>query len=126
MAATVPSAVSIEPKSFVTTWIVAPFFAAQAFATLLTEAARFASVQMTIVGPALWDASADVAATAPIAATTPSSAHMRLSELCIRILPFLSWGWSYDMGRLGAGTWGKCRAISTSLAMSQVGHSRGS
>ena len=51
-----PSAVSIEPKSFVTTWIVAPFFAAQAFATLETEAARFASVQMTIVGPALWKA----------------------------------------------------------------------
>ena len=122
---TVPRFVSMSPKFLVTTWIVAPFFAAQALATLVMEAARFASVQMTIVGPALWDASADVAATAPIAATTPSSAHMRLSELCIRNLPFLSWGWSYDTGRLGAGTCGKCRALSVGLAMSQVGHPEG-
>src|SRR5581483_9853268 len=96
-ADTVPTAVSIDPKSFVTTWTVAPFDAAQALATLVTAGARFASVQMTIVGPALCAATADDAITAAIAATPKSSAHMRL--MCIR-KPFLlgelrhgaSWG----------------------------------
>src|ERR1700740_3572114 len=42
---------------------------------------------MTMVGPALWDATAEVAATAATAATTPRSAHVRL-RLCINS-PFM-------------------------------------
>src|SRR5947209_8727106 len=82
-AATVPRLSRMSPKFLVTTLIVAPFVAAQSFATFVTAAVRSESVQITIVGPALWDATADVAATAAIAATTPRSAHMRLSEFCI-------------------------------------------
>ena len=43
----------MSPKFLVTTWIVAPFEAAQAFATLVTAAARSESVQITMFGPAL-------------------------------------------------------------------------
>ncbi len=83
VAATVPRLVSIEPKSFETTLTVAPFDAAHALATLVMAGARFASVQMTIVGPALCDATAEEAIAAAVAATTPSSAHVRF-RLCIR------------------------------------------
>ena len=87
-AATVPRLSRMSPKFLVTTLIVAPFEAAQAFATLVTAGARSESVQITIVGPALWDAPADEAAIAATAATTPSSAHMRL-RFCIKALPCL-------------------------------------
>ena len=83
-AATVPRLSRMSPKFLVTTLIVAPLVAAQSVATLVTAAARSESVQITIVGPALWAATAEVAATAAIAATTPISAHMRLSEFCIQ------------------------------------------
>ena len=64
----------------VTTWTVAPFAAAQALATLVTAAVRSWSVQITMFGPALCAAVALAATVAEITATTPSSAHMRLSE----------------------------------------------
>src|SRR5581483_6186545 len=88
--ATVPSCVSMSPKFFWTTEMVAPFDDAQAFATLVMAGARFASVQMTIVGPALWDAAADDARTAATAVAAPSSAHMRL-RFCIEPF-FVLWG----------------------------------
>ena len=97
-AATVPRLSRMSPKFLVTTLIVAPLEAAQSLATLVTAAARSESVQITIVGPALCAATACVAATAAIAATTPRSAHMRLSEFCIRALLYL--------GTCGAG-WGQ-------------------
>ena len=73
----------MSPKFLVTTWIVAPFEAAQSFATLVTAAARSESVQITIVGPALCDAPADDTAIEATAAITPMSAHMRL-RFCIK------------------------------------------
>src|SRR5438093_9057383 len=87
----------MSPKFLVTTLMVAPLVAAQSLATFVTAAARSESVQIVIVGPALWNAPADEAATAAIAATTPMSAHMRFSEFCIKTLPCLgthgaSWG----------------------------------
>src|SRR4051795_10457287 len=82
-AATVPRLSRMSPKFLVTTLIVAPFEAAQAFATLVTAAARSESVQITMFGPALWDAPADEAAIEAIIAITPSSAHMRL-RFCIK------------------------------------------
>src|SRR6476646_5759718 len=82
-AATVPRFVWMEPKSFETTLTVAPLAEAHAFATLVIAGARFASAQMTSVGPAFWDATAEEAAAAATAATTPSSAHMRL-QFCIK------------------------------------------
>ena len=51
----------MSPKFLVTTWIVAPLVAAQAFATLVTAAARSESVQITMFGPAMLDAPADEA-----------------------------------------------------------------
>jgi len=80
VAATVPRAVWIWPKSFVTTWMVAPLCAAQSLATLVTEAVRFASVQMTIVVPALCAATAGMATTKAASAATaaPASDHRRL------------------------------------------------
>ena len=90
----------MSPKFLVTTLIVVPLGAAQSLATFVTAAARSASVQITMVGPALWDAPADVAATAAIAATTPTSAHMRLSEFCIHSPSVLG----DTTGQPGAGT----------------------
>src|SRR3954468_24263269 len=83
---TVPRLSRMSPKFFVTTLIVAPLDLAQSFATFVTAGARSESVQITIVGPALCAPTACVATTAAIAATTPRSAHMRLSELCIETL----------------------------------------
>src|SRR3954447_23073194 len=106
-SATVPRLSRMSPKFFVTTLIVAPLDFAQSFATFVTAAARSESVQITIVGPALCAPTACVATTAAIAATTPRSAHMRLSELCIGTLLFLG----DTRGRLGAGTYrAKCIA----------------
>src|SRR5690242_2354514 len=99
--ATVPSWVSMSPKFFWTTEMVAPFVAAQALATLVMAGARFASVQMTIVGPALWEATADDASTAATAVAAPSSAHMRLRFCIPALLRFVG---TTDTGQLGAGT----------------------
>src|SRR5262249_55463947 len=96
----VPRLSRMSPKFFVTTLIVAPLDAAQSLATLVTAAARSESVQMTIVGPALWDAPADVAATAATAAIHPTSGPMRLSGFRIKALPCLG----NIRGQLGAGT----------------------
>src|SRR3954449_10680299 len=97
-AATVPRLSRMSPKFFVTTFTVAPFLAAQSFATLVTAAARSESVQITML-TALCAAVAVVATTAASAATAPISAHVRLSEFCINALPCLgdnttraSWG----------------------------------
>src|SRR5436190_7780133 len=97
-AATVPRLSRMSPKFFVTTLTVAPFLAAQSFATLVTAAARSESVQITML-TALCAAVAVVATTAASAATAPISAHVRLSEFCINALPCLgdnttraSWG----------------------------------
>src|SRR5438045_7820428 len=79
----------MSPKFFDTTLTVAPFLAAHWFATCVMAGARFASVQITMVGPALWEATAEVAATAETAATTPSSAHMRLRLSIKNPLPCL-------------------------------------
>src|SRR5262249_51548090 len=98
----------MSPNCLVTTLMVAPLLAAQSLATFVTAAVRSESVQITIVGPALWDATADVAATAATAATMPISAHMRLSELNIQSPSVLG----DTTGRLGAGASfaGQCRA----------------
>src|SRR4051794_6624184 len=97
-AATVPRLSRMSPKFFVTTLTVAPFLAAQSFATLVTAAARSESVQITML-TALCAAVAVVATTAASAGTAPISAHVRLSEFCINALPCLgdnttraSWG----------------------------------
>src|SRR3954464_14519297 len=87
-AATVPRLSRMSPKFLVTTLMVAPFLAAQSFATLVTAAARSESVQITML-TALCAAVAVVATTAASAATAPISAHVRLSEFCINALPCL-------------------------------------
>jgi hypothetical protein len=78
----------MSPKFLVTTFTVAPFLAAQSLATFVTAAARSESVQITRL-TALCAAFAVVAATAVIAASKPSDAHMRLSEFCIKAFPCL-------------------------------------
>src|SRR4051795_12606959 len=84
-AATVPRLSRMSPKFLVTTLIVAPFVAAQSPATFVTAAARSESVQITML-TALCAAVACAARTAATAANMPSSAHMRLSEFCIKAL----------------------------------------
>src|SRR2546430_8654032 len=73
----------MSPKFLVTTFTVAPLAAAQSPATFVTAAARSESVQITMF-TALCAAVAVVATTAASAASKPSSAHMRLSEFCIK------------------------------------------
>src|SRR3954454_17202437 len=107
-AATVPRLSRMSPKFFVTTLTVAPFLAAQSFATLVTAAARSESVQITML-TALWAAVAVVATTAASAATAPSSAHMRLSEFCIKALPCL--GTNTTRAGWGLAPGGDCRPI---------------
>src|ERR1044072_2353722 len=131
-AATVPRLSRMSPKFLVTTLMVAPFEEAQSFATLVTAAARSESVQMTIC-TALWRAPADEAALAASGATTPSSAHMRMSEFCIKSLSLLG---DETAGRLGAGTgtsveplWGKpqrsfYRSLQTSYAGMHLSYAR--
>src|SRR3954447_23341884 len=107
-AATVPRLSRMSPKFLVTTLMVAPFLAAQSFATLVTAAARSESVQITML-TALWAAVAVVATTAASAATAPSSAHMRLSEFCIKALPCL--GTNTTRAGWGLAPGGDCRPI---------------
>src|SRR4051795_1919033 len=107
-AATVPRLSRMSPKFLVTTLMVAPFLAAQSFATLVTAAARSESVQITML-TALWAAVAVVETTAASAATAPSSAHMRLSEFCIKALPCL--GTNTTRAGWGLAPGGDCRPI---------------
>src|SRR4051812_48872805 len=107
-AATVPRLSRMSPKFLVTTLMVAPFLAAQSFATLVTAAARSESVQITML-TALWAAVAVVATTAASAATAPSSAHLRLSEFCIKALPCL--GTNTTRAGWGLAPGGDCRPI---------------
>src|SRR5262249_33629911 len=80
-AETVPRFDRIEPKSLVTTVTVAPFADAHWFAIFVTAGERFASVQMTIVGPALLALSADEATRPQITARTtamPATRNVRI------------------------------------------------